>query len=132
MADETTTTLIDVPKLAPPGRDDIRAAIFRTKEIKQKEVDFFGVKIELRQPSLASALTKHDGDEPKLAIIGNLIDCAYVPGTNQKVFDAADYDALVELPFGEDYIRITQAIGEITGTNLLATAGSSAKGQTST
>lgn len=114
-------------------RDGIRSRIFATKQLKTKEVEFFGVKIELRQPSLASAFAqKEESENNKLLIVGNLIDCAYVPGTSTKVFEDTDYDSLVGLPFGEDFIRVTNAIAEITGTNLLATAGSSNKDQPST
>lgn len=116
-------------ELSADPRDDIRSRIFNTKQLKSKEVNFFGVKIELRQPSIAQALTKHAGDEEKIAIIYNLIDCAFVPGTNTKVFTAEDYDSLIALPFGSEFLEVTQGIGELTGSNLRLTADSSKKDQ---
>lgn len=113
-------------------RDTIRGKIFASKEFDKRIVDFFGEKIELRQPSLGLVLQVQDEEDRKSAVIDTLVKYAYVPGTDEKVFESGDEDSLLALPFGPDFIRVSNALEELTKVNFLDKGDSSSQGQTST
>lgn len=103
---------------ASPSRDELRAQIFsaHNKVVDKKTVDFFGQKIELRQPTLADINSlKEDGDNNKSAVVQTLIRYAYMPGTEEKVFEDSDYDSFMSMPFGKDFTQVMEAFGELTG-----------------
>lgn len=100
----------------PRSRDQMRANIFASKQVKIKIVDFFGEKIELRQPVLADILAAKEKDTQD-GVIGMLVDYAYVPGTDQKVFEPTDRDGLLQLPFGNDFLDVSNALEELTNVN---------------
>ena len=107
------------------ARDQTRATIFANAKPKSVVVEFFGTEIELRQPTLGAVLDLRsvrqaaaDEGKPidtKEAAVDNMLRYCYVPGTNEPVFEEADRDSLLRLPFGEDYTRITRALQDITG-----------------
>ncbi len=97
-------------------RDQIRAAAFNQSKAS-KIVMYAGQEIEVRQPEVGVAFAKNTaGDERsgKTMVVQMLIDYCYVPGTDEKVFDDADMDALLALPFNGDWLRLNQAINELT------------------
>jgi hypothetical protein len=104
------------------NRDNIRAAIFGSEnaKIKSKIVTFFGADVELRQSTIGSLDARTSGDE-KYTIVGAIIENAYVPGTDEKVFDEGDRDMLTALPFGADIQRLTKAMNELSETDFLDT-----------
>ncbi len=113
-------------------RDTIRGKIFASKEFSKRTVEFFGEKIELRQPSLGLILQVQDEEDRKSAVIDTLIKYAYVPETDEKVFEDGDEASLLALPFGPDFIRVSNALEELTQVNFLDKGTSSGPGQTST
>lgn len=96
--------------------DAIRAGILGKKqEFKSKELDLFGQKVELRQPTLAD-INRMAKDQGKMsALILTVIEYCYVPGTSQKVFTSADAAALEELPGGAWLSELNEAIESLTG-----------------
>lgn len=118
-------------------RDDIRSKIFATKDLKSKILDFFGTQIELRQPRLSDILAaqqqqKEQGEDGvSAAVISILLQYAYVPGTSEKVFEDADRDSLLSLPFDENLIAVTDALQELTQVNFTKPKGGSENDQTS-
>lgn len=115
------------PVIAAPTRDSIRAAIFssKSKKSRSKEVVFFGQTIEIRQPRLddilgAGAEDVSEGmttESIKKQSVRMMVQYAYVPGTDARVFEDTDYDAIMSLPFGEDFTRLQTTIGELTNIN---------------
>ena len=102
------------------SRDTIRAAILNAKNTNRKsiEIDFFDQAIEIRQPTLGQ-LSKMTEDDKTPTIITLLLEYCYVPGAkNQKVFDEADKDELLQLPTGEWLGHFNKAIEELTGVNV--------------
>ena len=95
-------------------RDALRKAIFASenKRGKFEIAEFFGQKIELRQPTIGQleAMISGGGETKNLNIVPILIDYAYVPDTNEKVFEPTDADALATLPFGEDCQRVMDVL----------------------
>ncbi len=47
-----------------------------------------------------------------------LVRYCYVPGTDERVFDPADVDAILAFPFGPDFVKIQEAITELTGLDM--------------
>jgi len=118
-------------ELLPPSRDSIRAGVFASRQVKKKVVKFFGCTIEIRQPQLADILQARQEGE-KDGVIGILIDHAYVPGTDQKLFEDTDKAALLQLPFGQDFVDVSSALEELTNVNFPKSAETSSKTQGST
>lgn len=119
-------------------RDDIRAKVFAKKDLKSKTLDFFGTQIELRQPKLSDILqaqqeaANQQEDGISSAVVNILLQYAYVPGTSEKVFEEADKAALLELPFDENLIGVTEALEELTKVNFTKPSEDSQVDQTST
>lgn len=119
-------------------RDSIRSQVFAKKDLKSKTLDFFGTQIELRQPKLKDILdaqqeaAQQAEDGVSSAVVSILLQYAYVPGTSEKVFEAGDRDALLQLPFDENLIGITEALEELTKVNFTKPSADSQNDQTST
>lgn len=90
-------------------RDKIRAKTVGSNKIfKSRIVEFDGVDIEIKEPSvktwgqiLKAVMTIEDGvskTEMDKYLIWSVIYCAFVPGTNDLVFEDADYDSLESFP----------------------------------
>lgn len=119
-------------------RDDIRAQVFASKEVKIKPLTFFGAKIELRQPRLEDVLAAQQAEanleegQVSAAAISILLQYAYVPDTNEKVFEEGDRAALLKLPFDNNMVQLTEALSELTDVNFTPKSGTSGQDQTST
>lgn len=101
-------------------RDAVRAKILGTShKPKSRTVPFFGTEIELRQPTLGEVLAQQNTEDRKSVLIQLLISRAYIPGTDTRVFDDADADGLATLPFGQDFIRVNQALEALSEVNFL-------------
>lgn len=114
------------------NRDAIRAGIFSGKQLKSKVVDFFGSEIELRQSNFGAIIDAQSKEDRQSAILEALISQAFVPGTEEKVFEEGDFAALKELPFGADFLRVSKALEELTEVNFLDKKDTSGNAQTST
>ena len=90
----------------------LRGSIFaeKNKVRASRVIEFFGVDVELRQPTLRDIAAMADEDNDQAAIVSTLLHYAYVPHTDQKVFTEAHIEALMELPFGESFTRVADAI----------------------
>jgi len=113
----------DVETAAPRlTKDEMRAKIFSAQSMNRKTilVPFFGADIELRQPSVGEVEKLLDRETGKVSMVQVLIDHAYVPGTDTKVFDFADLDQLKTLPFNEDMSKVAEAVGQLTNVNVKA------------
>ena len=97
-------------------RDDIRSKIFSARPKSVLLEDFFGTTIELRQPALQQALQFREGETSE-QIYNMLLDYAFVPETDEKVFEPADVDSLRTLPFGPEMTNLIMKITELLGTD---------------
>jgi hypothetical protein len=100
-------------------RDELRAKLLASRAPTSKAVTFFGEKIEIRQPTLGAILAAREQDDRESAIINTLIMYAYVPGTDELVFEDADIDALKGMPFGGDFVAVSKALEDLTTINFL-------------
>lgn len=113
-----------------PTRDELRAAVFASKEVKKELIFFFGQQIELRQPRLSDIIAiqntaKEDGMQS--AIVDSLIKYAYVPGTDERLFEESDTAEFLQMPFGQDLINVSDALERLTKVNFQDGKGSSGK-----
>lgn len=100
-------------------RDAMRAAIFAPKQVKSEPVNFFGQDIEIRQMILADVLNASNNPDRESAIIDTLINYAYIPGTDERVFEEGDAAQFKTMPFGADFIRVSKALEALTEVNFL-------------
>ena len=102
-------------------RDRLRAKIFhsKNKRFERKLISLFGAEVEIRQPSLGMILNAKSHDDTKQAAIELLVSYCFVPGTDERVFEDTDQDVLLEMPFGDDMMRVNEAIGELTNIDIV-------------
>lgn len=97
-------------------RDELRSAILSSANMKRKSVKlkFFGAEIELLQPTAGDIMRYMDDSTKSLNIANVLLDYAYVPGTEEKVFEEGDLENIKQLPFNEDMQALVKAIEQFT------------------
>lgn len=95
-------------------RDEMRAQIFGSKPKSVVVDDFYGTSVELRQPTLQVALQQRNAPEDE-RVFFMLTDYAFVPETDEKLFEPEDVDALRSLPFGNDFTRLMDSINSLLG-----------------
>ncbi len=99
-------------------RKELRNKLLVGQKAKTELIKVFGQEIELRQPSLGTILeTRMIGNAAEQAV-EMIIRFAYVPGTDELLFEAGDAPQLLKWPFGEDVLRLQEAIGNLTGLDL--------------
>lgn len=100
------------------ARDEIRAQIFKSKKFNSKIINLFGAKVEVKQPSLKQILHARDADKSEEAAIDLIISHCYVPDTNELVFEDADKDSLLAMPFDENLLEVSEALNQMTSINV--------------
>lgn len=106
-------------------RDSMRSQILGATKAKSILCTFFGVEVEIRQPSLGEILLAEEETTKSAQAVAMVVKYCYVPGTDDKVFEAADYEALLLLPFGDDFVRVQKAIAQLTNVNVDKALGNS-------
>jgi hypothetical protein len=98
-------------------RDQLRAATFdaTNKRPKSKIIKFFGQDIELRQGTLAQLF--EEKPDKQSAVVDFLCHNSFVPGTDEHLYEEGDAAQFLSMPFGEDFVRVTEALQELTGVN---------------
>ena len=121
MVDKQSTP-VTKETVIPTSRDNIRSKIFnaKNKHRKSKVIDFMGEDVEVRQPTVKQVqeLAKEARKEDSDAVLLSIMEYCYVPGTDDKVFEDADKDGLLDLPVGEWLNNLNQAIEEMTGVDV--------------
>lgn len=100
------------------NRDQIRSQIFsaESRKGKSKIVIFHGAEVEIRQPVIGDIINQSEKDGATAqAMLKLIIKNTFVPNTDERVFEDADYDALVGMPLDESFNAIIDAITDITG-----------------
>ncbi len=109
-----------VPQLT---RDELRLALLgNAPKPESKVITMFGVEIELKQPSLGAILRARDEGDETTRAIDMIIEYAFVPGTNDHVFEDVDRDTIKNWPFGADLTLLNTTIAELTGVDIDAAA----------
>ncbi|KKN90085.1 hypothetical protein LCGC14_0231980 [marine sediment metagenome] len=98
-------------------RDEIRAALFSSKQFKRKKVKILEQDVEIKQPSVGelTGIGKLDEDKDKNSVCLLMIEYCYVPGTNEKIFTKEDYDGIMGFPSGDWVQTFNRAWMELAG-----------------
>lgn len=103
-------------------RNKLRASILSTEKLKPKAilVDFFGEQIEVRQPNLQAVLSisSASAEDRQSAMVDMIIAYAYVPETDERVFEESDREQLLQMPFGSDFTRLQKAISSLSNVDI--------------
>jgi hypothetical protein len=97
-------------------RDALRAkTVGSAKQFRSEIVTVGGEEIEVRQLSVRDRLdvynrsTKNGVLDPLQFQIWAVISTAFVPGTNERLFEDGDYDSLVDQPTGNFIDKLSEA-----------------------
>jgi len=107
-------------KKAPaPTRDEIRAKLLgKTPLAESKLITLFGMELELRQPTLEAILRARDVGDDATRAVDMIIEYAFVPGTDEHVFENSDREMMLRWPFGKDLTSLNEAIADLTGVDV--------------
>ena len=107
---------------APSVKDKIRSGILNGKKIvKSETMSLFGTEIELRQATLstmAKIARATEADSKTPGVVRILIEYAYVPGTEDKLFSEADVAELSQLPGGPWVKTLNAIVGRLSGADV--------------
>jgi hypothetical protein len=111
----TSTSTLTATDVLLKAREVLRDTILSAKP-KSVIVEVFGQRIELRQPSIKEIIEFQSAAEGRTVISATemIVQYAFMPGTNQRVFEPGDAEALAEIPFSKDVQRLQQALGGLT------------------
>jgi hypothetical protein len=90
-------------------RNNLRAKIL-AERAKKVVVTLDGMDIEVRQMTVGQALDTTNLEDDRKRMARYLVDCCYVPGTDEKIFEEADLDVLMDMPAGGYYTKIMEAV----------------------
>lgn len=91
-------------------RNSIRTTIFNERVSKTiVELDNKD-SVEVRDGSVGGMLDAVSVEDLKKRMARMLISCCYVPNTDIKIFEEADFDSLMDLPSNGSYKKIMDAI----------------------
>src|SRR5690606_38016706 len=100
-------------------RDDFRAALLAKRpQSRSVLISLFGTAVELRQPSLGDIMRAQDVEDPAERAAMMVIRYACIPGTDERIIEEGDKEAIISWPFGEDMVRLQEAIADLTGINI--------------
>lgn len=105
----------------PLSGAEMRQQVFKNaRKPLRRSYPFNGVTMEYVQPTIGSMYGGGgDSEGPtKAFIIKSMIDNTVVPGTNDKVFEVSDYDAIMEMPASGELQEITRIITELLDLNV--------------
>jgi hypothetical protein len=91
-------------------RDNIRAAYFGNKVRSTPVTLASGVIVECRQPTVGDQLAISALQDTAERMLQLFTRHVYVPGTDEQVFDSADFESIKNTPASGDYAKITQAL----------------------
>lgn len=97
------------------SRDELRALLLGDKPTEH-EVLFKGKKLVLREPPLGQVLDFQAmaQEDRKTATALLMVRYVYVPGTDERVFDEADADVILSMPFSKDLSNLLNNIIKMT------------------
>lgn len=100
-------------------RNELRAALIGKKHAPNSEVvTLFGVEIEVRQPTLASILAARTEDDERKRTTDVFLNYAYVPGTDELIFEEGDRETILNWPFTDELMDVQLVIAKLTGVDL--------------
>lgn len=92
------------------NRKSIRDKILTQKPRKVIVTLDDGETIEVRQLTVGETIDSANEPDTKKRMASYLINCCYVPGTSERIFEDNDFDVLMGLPAGGYYQKLIDAI----------------------
>ena len=103
----------------PLTREQIRDQLLgHAPKASTKALTLFGIDVELRQPTLGAILDAQETESNRERSAAMIIQYAFVPGTDERVFEPADREMILKWPFNEDVIALQEAIIELSGVDI--------------
>jgi len=102
-------------------RDEIRSKFFSTQTAVRLIALSSGFEVEVRQPTVGAQLDLIEQPDQKKRMLRVFVDNVFVPGTNEKVFEEGDYEAMMLIPASGDYQKIMTAMTELMDLNKATT-----------
>lgn len=101
------------------SRDEMRKALFSIKA-KSEIIDFQGVLIEIKAPCIGQVLddSENTQNDRKEAFAQAVIRSCYVPGTDERVFEAGDLLEIVNWPAGDAINKLQAAMSKVMGVEI--------------
>lgn len=106
----------------PTARDLLRTATLGSKRPSVQLVEINGQTFEVREPTIkqqkyisdASTDRKTREQDNYKAVVLGVIECTFVPGTDEKVFDAKDMGSLMNRGFANDFVgKLADAVAKL-------------------
>ena len=93
-------------------RDELRAKVFSSEnsEYKRLPLHFKGVDLEIKQPTLDQVSQLHSYETSKERAIYMLVTLGYIAGSEEHLFDDADFDQLAAQPYGPEHTQLNEII----------------------
>lgn len=99
-----------------PTRDDLRAQLLgKAHKPESRIITLWDTEIELRQASLKDIVNANASESAEVNAVNMVVRYAYVPGTNERIFEDADRDVILGWPFGKDMQRLQEVVAELSG-----------------
>ncbi len=113
-------------------RDSMRAKIFNPPKETPVLCEFFGTQVELKCPTMADVFAATSTEDKKTQAVNMIIQYCYIPNTDVKVFEDADKDSLLQLPFNKDMTRLQNAMAKLINPSVEEELGNSEETSTGT
>jgi len=100
-------------------RDQLRSGLLGNNiKAKSKVITVFGFEMELKQPTFGDIMDARQIEDTKVQAAHLIINYAYIPGTNERIFEEGDMDAILGWPFSADLMLLQQTIGDLSSLNV--------------
>lgn len=112
---------VAAPETVEQMRNRYRAKLVGSSPLALvKRVTAFDLEFDLRQPNLGDVLSQGSavGKTTREQIASYIINFACIPGTSVRIFEEGDEESILAWPFGPEYIRIQEAMNELTGIDI--------------
>ncbi len=104
-----------------PTRDEIRSKLLGNEVKPEFElITVFDTEIELRQPTFRDLMKVREIADTATRSVEMIVQYAFVPGTDERIFEAGDRETILNWPFGADLVKVNTSIANLTGIDIEA------------
>ena len=101
-------------------RDSLRTALVgNTLPGEVRSTTLFGNTIEIRPPSMEVSLKIGNMETPQEQTLAFIMECVYVPGTNERVFEEGDKPQILKWPMNADVLGLQTQLNEMMGVDVI-------------
>lgn len=96
------------------SRKTIRDAMLNAKP-ESRAIRIFGFDVTVRQPSLQEVMAYQNSDNQSRMAAEMIQRYVFMPDGKQRVFDEADIESIMNMPFGADMNTLQDALNDLMG-----------------